>query len=326
VDALRLSEDRRSIRAIEVGIQAEPARGAAGYEPLVRVKGLPCWPAGPILEQLRDQDRVGGLELESFWSARRDAGSVVLEKGRDFDAIVFGISVGMVPHVCAELVGQARRWRAMVEHVGTVATQSLQVWLRASVQELGWQGPEQVTVSGFVEPFDTWASMGHLLPLEDWPASDRPRAVAYFCSPLAPCSSSVAGVDPDAEHAAVRDRARRFLDRHVGVLWPGAVDADGFRWGLLCDGSGGGEGSHALDCQYWRANVDPSDLYVQSLPGTDQYRIPPGDTGFDNLFIAGDWTDCGLNAGCLEAATRSGRLAAAALRERFGPKAEQPHG
>jgi uncharacterized protein with NAD-binding domain and iron-sulfur cluster len=72
-----------------------------------------------------------------------------------------------------------------------------------------------------------------------------------------------------------------------------------------------------LDHQYWRANVDPSDLYVQSLPGTDKYRIRPGDTGYDNLVIAGDWTDCGFNAGCVEAATRSGRLAATAVRDRF---------
>jgi uncharacterized protein with NAD-binding domain and iron-sulfur cluster len=319
VDALRVSDDRRSIRAIELGVQAEPERGQDGYEPLVRVKGLPCWPAGPILEQLRDPDRVAGIDLESFWSPRRDASSTTLESGRDFDVVVFGISLGMVPHVCSELVRHAPRWHSMVEHVGTVATQSLQLWLRATVRELGWRGPEQVTVSGFVEPFDTWASMGHLLALEDWPASDRPRAIAYFCSTLAPNRTSAGAVDPRAEHAAVRERARQFLDRHIGVLWPGAADAEGFRWELLCNGSPAG--TPGLDHQYWRANVDPSDLYVQSLPGTDRYRIRPGDTGFDNLVIAGDWTDCGLNAGCIEAATRSGRLAAAAVREPAGAPA-----
>jgi uncharacterized protein with NAD-binding domain and iron-sulfur cluster len=329
VDGLRLSDDRRSVQAIEVGVQAEPERGPDGYDPLVRVKGLPCWPAGPILEQLRDSDRVAGIDLESFWSPKHDASSTTLESGRDFDVVVFGISLGMVPHVCSELVTHAPRWRSMVEHVGTVATQSLQLWLRSTVRELGWRGPEQVTVSGFVEPFDTWASMGHLLALEDWPASDQPRAIAYFCSTLAPTPSSAGVVDPSAEHAAVRERARQFLDRHIGVLWPGAAGAEGFRWELLCNGSPAGapDGSPGLDHQYWRANVDPSDLYVQSLPGTDQYRIRPGDTGFDNLVIAGDWTDCGLNAGCIEAATRSGRLAAAAVRELAGAvaPAKQPH-
>jgi uncharacterized protein with NAD-binding domain and iron-sulfur cluster len=171
--------------------------------------------------------------------------------------------------------------------------------------------------------------MGHLLPLEDWPAADQPRAIAYFCSTLAPNPTSPGAVDPGAEHSAVRERARHFLDRHIGLLWPGAADSEGFRWELLCNGSPAGapDGSPGLDHQYWRANVDPSDLYVQSLPGTDRYRIRPGDTGFDNLVIAGDWTDCGLNAGCIEAATRSGRLAAAAVRElaAAAAPAKQPH-
>jgi uncharacterized protein with NAD-binding domain and iron-sulfur cluster len=316
VDALSLSEDRRSVAAIQIGVQAEPT---TGYEPLVRVKGLPCWPAGPILGQLQDPDRIDELDLESFWAARRDVRSTTLQMGRDFDVVVFGISLGMVPHVCPELVSHAPRWQAMVQHVGTVATQSLQLWLRASEEQLGWPRAEDVTLSGFVEPFDTWASMGHLLPLEDWPASDQPRSIAYFCSMLASHHTPNGVVDPKAEQAAVRERARRFLDGHVGVLWPGAVDEDGFRWELLSGGrpAGSTDRSHVLDHQYWRANVDPSDLYVQSLPGTDKYRIRPGDTGYDNLVIAGDWTDCGFNAGCVEAATRSGRLAATAVRDRF---------
>jgi hypothetical protein len=65
--------------------------------------------------------------------------------------------------------------------------------------------------------------------------------------------------------------------------------------------------------QFWRANVDPSDHYVLSLPGTGRHRIKPGETGFDNLVITRDWTDCGLNAGCVEAAVMSGRLAAHAV-------------
>ncbi len=115
----------------------------------------------------------------------------------------------------------------------------------------------------------------------------------------------------------MRERARTFLDRDVATLWPAAVD-DGFRWSLLCDGaSGSTDGPERLDSQYWRANIDPSDLYVQSLPGTDQYRLPPGRSGFSNLAVAGDWTDNGLNAGCVEGATRSGQLAATAVMEQL---------
>jgi hypothetical protein len=157
--------------------------------------------------------------------------------------------------------------------------------------------------------------MSHLLPVEDWPEAATPRTIAYFCSVLAPPETSDGAPDVERENEAVRQRAQKFLDRDVATLWPGAVDGTGFRWSLLSDGSATSpSGPERFATQYWRANVDPSDLYVQSLPGTDRYRLAPGDTGFANLVVAGDWTDCGLNAGCVEAAVRSGRLAARAAR------------
>jgi hypothetical protein len=127
---------------------------------------------------------------------------------------------------------------------------------------------------------------------------------------------------PGSEHDRVRDDLTAFLDREVSGLWPASGKVDGFDWGLLFD-SAGGAGRERLLAQYWRANIDPSDRYVQSLPGSGKYRIAPGDTGFSNLVIAGDWTACGLDAGCLEAASRSGVLAArAVLGEKTAAKPE----
>ena len=60
-------------------------------------------------------------------------------------------------------------------------------------------------------------------------------------------------------------------------------------------------------------NVDPSDRYVQSVPGSDRCRLRPDESGYENLVLAGDWTDCGMNAGCIEAAVMSGLEAANAL-------------
>ena len=57
----------------------------------------------------------------------------------------------------------------------------------------------------------------------------------------------------------------------------------------------------------------PVSVHALSLPGTSAYRISPLDSSYDNLTIAGDWTSCGFNAGCVEAAIMSGRLAAHAL-------------
>src|ERR1700692_1851187 len=65
--------------------------------------------------------------------------------------------------------------------------------------------------------------------------------------------------------------------------------------------------------QHTSVNVDPSDRYVQSVPGSDKHRLRPDESGYDNLVLAGDWTDCGLNAGCIEAAVMSGLEAANAL-------------
>jgi uncharacterized protein with NAD-binding domain and iron-sulfur cluster len=326
VDALRLSPDGRSIGSIEVGVQADVIGGAGRYEPLIRVKGLPCWPSAPLDEQLRQPESVRGVGLESFWSPRRDTGRCTLTVGRDFDAVVFGLSLGMVPHVGADLVAHSPAWRSMSQNIATVATQSFQLWLREDERALGWPGPDGVAVSGFVEPFDTWASMSHLIPHEDWPLREQPRTIAYFCSVLA--QEDAAGRDVDA---TVRAGARTFLDSDVGALWPGAVREGRFRWELLCDGTSPGEmestGPERLNSQYWRANVDPSDLYVQSLPGTNQYRLRPDASGFENLVVVGDWTDCGLNAGCVEAATRSGVLGAGAVvdRRRLGAIDEFDH-
>ena len=68
-----------------------------------------------------------------------------------------------------------------------------------------------------------------------------------------------------------------------------------------------------FESQFWTANVNPSDRYVLALPGTLKYRISPLDNTYDNMTIAGDWTDCGFTEGCVEAAVMSGRLAAHAI-------------
>ena len=112
----------------------------------------------------------------------------------------------------------------------------------------------------------------------------------------------------------VKQNAKRFLDEWVFHLWPDAVDRypNVFKWELLVD-QPDGLGLSAWTRQHFVANVDPSERYTQSLPGTTKYRLRPDETGFTHLFIAGDWTDCGLNFGCVEAAVISGRLASSAI-------------
>jgi len=306
VDQLHLSPDRSAVDAVSVGVQAHLAEGRLRYEPLIRVRGLPCFPAGPLVEQLAGADGIDGHPLESHWCAWPDADRRVLRRGEDFDVLVLAIPVGMATVVCPELLEDRQEWRDMVTSLRTVATQSFQLWLREDEPGLGWPRPG-VTMSGYRKPFDTWASMPQVIPAEDWPVDERPGTIAYFCG-THPAPWPVDERGPayaDRHRRQVRADVLRFLSEGLGHFLPGAVRDGEFRWSLLC-GSDGTSGAEAVDSQFFVANVDPSDRYVQSIAGTNRYRLRPDESGYDNLYLAGDWTDCGLNAGCIEAAVLSG--------------------
>jgi uncharacterized protein with NAD-binding domain and iron-sulfur cluster len=219
----------------------------------------------------------------------------------------------MVELVAAELITDRPEWREMTTHVRTVATQAFQLWLTPGESELGWNRPG-VTTSGYVSPFDTWASMQQTLWAENWPRSSEPRTVAYFCGALN--AEWPPADDPQDYVRRCRERvyanAVDYLDHHLGLYLPGAVTEGGFSWGLLA-GAGELRGAAALETQHVSVNIDPSDRYVLSVPGSDKYRLRPDESGYDNLVLAGDWTDCGINAGCIEAAVMSGLQAANAL-------------
>ncbi len=309
------------VEALQFDVQAK-VRGGGEYRPLVDVKGLPCWPSRPDYSQLVDGAAFEreGRDFESHWD-RRKVATKTLKVTRDFDFVVLGTSIGAIPYVCKEILARDPRWRAMVENVKTVATQAFQIWMREDMAALGWNAPP-VTLSGFVKPFDTWSDMGHLIAAEDW--TREPRSVAYFCNILA--DPAVAPDRADADYPVtrreeVRRNAVQFLNDHVGHLWPKAVRrSGGFRWELLVDPArqrrpvkAAARDESDFSSQYWTANVNPTDRYVLALPGTLQHRISPLDYTYDNLTIAGDWTDCGFNEGCVEAAVMSGRLAAHAI-------------
>ncbi|MDX1500799.1 MAG: FAD-dependent oxidoreductase [Thermoanaerobaculia bacterium] len=173
--------ERRHVEALELDVQAEIA-GGGEYEPLVDVRGLPCWPARPDYGQLVDGERLEseGVAFESFWDRRR-VGTRTLRVGEDFDLVVLAVGGAAVPHVAGELIEANEKWRRMAEHMTTTATQAFQLWMSAEMKELGWDRPP-VNLSGFVEPFDTWADMRQLIPEESWEGSVK--SISYFCSSL----------------------------------------------------------------------------------------------------------------------------------------------
>jgi uncharacterized protein with NAD-binding domain and iron-sulfur cluster len=311
------SDDGQQIEELVLWRQANLA-GPGPYEPLVDVKGLPCWPSEPDWSQLVDEGAGDRRHFESPWPEPERVGKRLrLRAGVDFDHVVYGLSLGSVPTTCAQLVEHRHEWRAMVDHVGTVATQAFQIWLTEDTAQLGGD-PTSPVIAAYIEPFDTWADMTHLLEVEDWPIDNGPKSIHYFCSPL-PCAAK-APLPGDRDTQALGDaevlkNTMEFLNLAVDNFLPGAVEyyPREFRWSLLAGAEGCVDGPPVAS-QHLRANVAPSERYVLSLPGTTRFRLAPSDSGYQNLFLAGDWTHVGLDAGCVETAATSGLLAARALR------------
>lgn len=329
---LGLNDDRSGIGSIEMEVQAQvkPEYAATGYQPLyvaevgkTRKQGpisFPSWPSEPFWDQLRDGETLRNRpSLETYWDGGTALPRRTLQAGQDFDEVLLGISIGAIPYVCGELIEHSPKWRAMVDHVVTVKTQAMQMWLHEDMAGVGWPYPSPI-LTGFVEPHDTWCDMNQLLEREGWVKEDNIRQIAYFCNAMPECDRKdcspqclphqrVPGCPmsppftdtafPDQQKDLVRINSERFLQESVRVLWPK------FQMSQLYGGT--------FDKQFWRVNVEPSERYVQNIAGSSKYRLRPDETGFTNLVMAGDWTYTPINIGCVEAAVMSGKMAAYAL-------------
>ena len=259
-----------------------------------------CWPDTP-----RNFDRTA----RSKWTHTR-----TWEVGVHFDAVVFAMGIEDLKDVPGEenggsrgpfLAKISRDWEVMGREVKTVATQAAQVWLTKDLESLGWyRGSGLIAALG--QRFDTWADMTHTLASERaWRkahvprivAADQARSVAYFCGIL---SDAEASEGPEAAKATVAANLQAMLTRGMEHLWPAAYD-------------GHPPADLVADALHVQANIQGSDRYVLSLPGSIRSRISPLECPVLNMTIAGDWTACGLDVGCVEAAVISGMLAAHAI-------------
>ena len=293
------------VDAIEMVRQADLAEGLDRYDPLVDVKGLPCWPSEPRWEQLEPAAR--GVDFEAQLNPLGRPAHT-LERGTDFDEVVLGIPVGALPDICGELMARDERFRRGVESATTVRTQAFQLWANRDAADLGWLFDENSVTGCYVEPLDTYCDMTHLLPRESWLPSDGTRTIGYFCGVL----DDRDGESHDHAVARVKENAIEFVERDLGVLWPQATKGGSFDWSALVDRAGR-SGRGRFDAQYWRANTSPWERYVLTPAGSVEHRLPSHDSGFANLKLAGDWTATGIDGGCVEAAVISGMEAARAI-------------
>jgi len=203
----------------------------------------------------------------------------------------------------------------MADNVRTMPTQSFQTWFYPDVAGLGWVNwqNEAPLVTAFTEPMDTFADMEHLLIRENWSSEAQPGTIGYFCGPMAVDP----GIPPPSYHVfpeqqleKVYEGAVEFMKESCAAMLPKVKTADGnVDWNVLVDPDSGA-GEERFRGQYFRANIDPSERYVLSVKGSTKFRLHAAASGFENLYLAGDWTDNGVNAGCVEAAVISGIQAA----------------
>jgi uncharacterized protein with NAD-binding domain and iron-sulfur cluster len=316
VTNLHLSADKKEIDSVDIEIQAT-TKGE--YDPLfLGVDGIPVWPTEPLWEQVVEGEKIQQCvnpDLESWWTDWHGTASS-LQRGTDFDLVLLGISLGAHKYICKELIDASSKWKDSVENVGVVRTQGLQLWMNRALADSGWAHPRGI-MSGYVEPFDTWSDMSDLIQRERWSAAQNVQQVAYFCNAY-PDDEAAPFTDPTypaKEREKVTQLARQFLDGPALKIFAAAEDPanpgkfnDEFLVNCFEDPT-----LQNFVTQFFRCNIDPTELYVLSLPGSAQKRLRSQDSDFDNLHLAGDWTFTDLNIGCIEAAVISAKMASRAI-------------
>lgn len=345
------------IQSIKIDIQARLKDKQKPYDPLMiltlekegKKKKLACWPWAPDGSQLQFSTKpekqrqieeegvthnLGKYNLESSLSNYK-VGTKTLRAGRDFDQIILATPPRTLQYIGQKLWTDDSPWQNYSEQIGVVQTQQVQLWLRKTAKELGvdaqsWGLPKGTYVSSnsYKLPLTCWGDYSYLLNVEPYDKSygDQPRFLGYFTSVLPEVWNIVDSGDENLNYLAyqvIRSAAVNYLQQSMAYFFknekyhvnPGSVDLK-----LLISGAWNKEGDifpYVLTQQYFRANIDPSELYTQSLPGTGKYRIACDETGFENMFLAGDGTNNGYNFGCVEASVISGIRAARALLNKY---------
>jgi len=260
-----------------------------------------CWPDDEQVFRDAAKGKLAGRPRE-------------LHVGDDFHAVIFAMGIDDFVDVVDKsglFEKMPPEWQAMRDKVRTVATQAAQVWLERDLPQLGWlRGSGLVTALGM--SFDTWADMTHTLATERaWRdtqsdgarravagAAEGARSVAYFCGVLPETEVQRRGTGIGDK---VRANLTALLRGEIRPLWPAGFDDQG-RPQISMIGN-----------PHMEASTKGSARYTLSLPGSIEHRISPLELSVLNMTIAGDWTACGLDAGCVESAVMSGMLAAHAI-------------
>ena len=296
-------DDQNRVAALHVTQQVKLK--VSEYDPLIKIKGLQCWPAEPKWDLIeRGEDlQARHVDFELHWCQEPPAGSETLKLGEDFDDVVLATSLGAYkklnddPRPCDALLAADPRFRQMSEAIGLVPTQGVQLWNLKTTRDLGWTGAAPATVAG-AKMLDVWADMSQVLALENWAEQPGPPlSVHYHCgtynTQLYRASISQAQV-PGRAQDEIATSVADWLAQFGSAIWPKAIGPDGFDWRVLWDPQDRAR-QQRLSAQYWRANVSPTECCPGSSPGSVKLRMRSNETVFLNLFLAGCYLRTGLD-------------------------------
>jgi uncharacterized protein with NAD-binding domain and iron-sulfur cluster len=335
-----IAQTEGAISHVDFDVQCTLNSPSQGYQPLDPrpVRGLTGWPDFPLCDQLVEGDRLQQPDshgrrynLESYWSSWTPASTKTIHQGADFDVAVCALSIGALPSVASDLIDNNPSWRDMVDNVKAIQTQAFQAWFTEEKGDLlsdNAAKEQGIFVSGnYLSPTSDAAELGHLVKFEDWHGRTNPaKSVMYFCGPMAEDEPVPAFSDidyPHRQHERVKNQAIQLMQAAANPLMPkatvrsakGVGDAQGLNFELLAvaDESSVSTPYNRAHQQFFRANIDPTERYVLSLPGSAKYRLKPSESGYQHLYLAGDWTDNHYNFGSVESTMISGNLAASAI-------------
>jgi uncharacterized protein with NAD-binding domain and iron-sulfur cluster len=154
-------------------------------------------------------------------------------------------------------------------------------------------------------------AIASVTPLTRWTALKneiRPALVVYAQTLLPPSSAGQAVAREKAKSLMVSCAANQevqgslneLLNGNIHKIWPDFAKQNQSSKPAMVKAQG-------------LANFEGSNRFALSEPGLILHRISPLDCSVVNLSVAGDWTACGLDVGCAEAAVMSGLLASHAI-------------
>jgi uncharacterized protein with NAD-binding domain and iron-sulfur cluster len=212
-------------------------------------------------------------------------------------------------------------WQECFSKLQVIESQAIRMWFNVPLRardardgepSLGWQQSPPI-LSGHTPPHSTWEDNSQAVSIHAFPEAHRPRTIATLFGPL-----PTGALNPrthahyQAQKSAAQAAALAFVENDMLELWPGLQRQGEVAWDAFIDLEHR-SGRARFSWQDVVANVGPNESYIACFPGTLQYRIRPDESGFANLYVAGDWTRNGFEIGSVEGAVVSGLKAAKAL-------------